>query len=255
MDPAGLFNLSGKVALVTGASRGIGAAVSKTLARFGAEVIITSRKKDSLDQVAEEIRNEGGEAVVKVCHNGDLGQIRQLFHELRQTPGKLDILINNAATNPYFGPALDMEEAAWDKTVEVNLKGPFFMSQQAAKLMKSNGGGAIVNVSSINGIIPMHGQSAYSITKAGLISMTQALAKELGGDGIRVNALLPGLTDTRFASAMTQNEDYMKTALAQIPLGRIAQPDEMCGMALFLVSPAASYVTGGAYVVDGGILA
>ena len=148
-----------------------------------------------------------------------------------------------------------MEEAAWDKTFEVNLKGPFFMSQQAAKRMKQKGAGSIINVSSINGIIPMHGQSAYSITKAGLISMTQSLAKEMGPDGIRVNALLPGLTDTKFASAMTENQEYMKRVIPQIPLGRVAQPDEMSGMILFLASPTASYVSGGAFVVDGGILA
>ena len=148
-----------------------------------------------------------------------------------------------------------MEEAAWDKTFEVNLKGPFFMSQHAAKRMKKKGGGAIINVASINGIIPMHGQSAYSITKAGLISMTKSLAKELGPDGIRVNALLPGLTDTHFASAMTENEEYMKRVLPQIPLGRAAQPDEMSGMILFLSSAAASYVSGGSFIGDGGILA
>ena len=148
-----------------------------------------------------------------------------------------------------------MEEAAWDKTFEVNLKGPFFMSQHAARRMKKKGGGAIINVASINGIIPMHGQSAYSITKAGLIAMTKSLCKELGPDGIRVNALLPGLTDTHFASAMTENEEYMKRVLPQIPLGRAAQPDEMSGMILFLSSAAASYVSGGSFVVDGGILA
>jgi NAD(P)-dependent dehydrogenase (short-subunit alcohol dehydrogenase family) len=135
------------------------------------------------------------------------------------------------------------------------LKGPYFMSQHAAKLMQKNGGGSIVNVSSINGRIPMHQQSIYSITKAGLISMTQAFAKELGGDNIRVNALLPGLTDTKFASAVTQNEELMKTVLPQIPLGRIAQPSEMSGMVLFLVSDAASYVTGSTFTVDGGVLA
>ena len=129
------------------------------------------------------------------------------------------------------------------------------MSQHAAKRMKKKGGGAIINVASINGIIPMHGQSAYSITKAGLISMTKSLAKELGPDGIRVNALLPGLTDTHFASAMTENEEYMKRVLPQIPLGRAAQPDEMSGMILFLSSAAASYVSGGSFIVDGGILA
>ncbi|MEC8185645.1 MAG: glucose 1-dehydrogenase [SAR324 cluster bacterium] len=255
MDSEKLFDLSGKLALITGASRGIGAEAAKMLARFGARVILSSRKREGLDGIAQEITEEGFEATVRPCHNGDLSQINSLFEELDREGESVDILVNNAATNPYFGPAVEMEEAAWDKTFEVNLKGPFFMSQQAAKRMKQKGAGSIINVSSINGIIPMHGQSAYSITKAGLISMTQSLAKELGPDGIRVNALLPGLTDTKFASAMTENQEYMKRVIPQIPLGRVAQPDEMSGMILFLASPAASYVSGGAFVVDGGILA
>ena len=255
MDSEKLFDLSGKLALITGASRGSGAEAAKTLARFGARVILSSRKREGLDGIAQEITEEGFEATVRPCHNGDLSQINSLFEELDREGESVDILVNNAATNPYFGPAVEMEEAAWDKTFEVNLKGPFFMSQQAAKRMKQKGTGSIINVSSINGIIPMHGQSAYSITKAGLISMTQSLAKELGPDGIRVNALLPGLTDTKFASAMTENQEYMKRVIPQIPLGRVAQPDEMSGMILFLASPAASYVSGGAFVVDGGILA
>ncbi|NBR21544.1 MAG: glucose 1-dehydrogenase [Proteobacteria bacterium] len=255
MDSEKLFDLSGKLALITGASRGIGAEAAKMLARFGARVILSSRKREGLDGIAQEITEEGFEATVRPCHNGDLSQINSLFEELDREGESVDILVNNAATNPYFGPAVEMEEAAWDKTFEVNLKGPFFMSQQAAKRMKQKGAGSIINVSSINGIIPMHGQSAYSITKAGLISMTQSLAKELGPEGIRVNALLPGLTDTKFASAMTENQEYMKRVIPQIPLGRVAQPDEMSGMILFLASPAASYVSGGAFVVDGGILA
>ena len=255
MDSEKLFDLSGKLALITGASRGIGAEAAKTLSRFGARVILSSRKREGLDGIAQEITEEGFEATVRPCHNGDLSQINSLFEELDREGESVDILVNNAATNPYFGPAVEMKEAAWDKTFEVNLKGPFFMSQQAAKRMKQKGAGSIINVSSINGIIPMHGQSAYSITKAGLISMTQSLAKELGPDGIRVNALLPGLTDTKFASAMTENQEYMKRVIPQIPLGRVAQPDEMSGMILFLASPAASYVSGGAFVVDGGILA
>ena len=255
MDSEKLFDLSGKLALITGASRGIGAEAAKTLSRFGARVILSSRKREGLDGIAQEITEEGFEVTVRPCHNGDLSQINSLFEELDREGESVDILVNNAATNPYFGPAVEMEEAAWDKTFEVNLKGPFFMSQQAAKRMKQKGAGTIINVSSINGIIPMHGQSAYSITKAGLISMTQSLAKELGPDGIRVNALLPGLTDTKFASAMTENQEYMKRVIPQIPLGRVAQPDEMSGMILFLASPAASYVSGGAFVVDGGILA
>jgi len=249
------FNLTEKVALVSGASRGIGAAIAQILAEFGANVILTSRKAENLKEVETAILKSGYQASSMVCHNGDLTQIESLFQNIKKIHGRLDILINNAATNPFYGSVLDADEAAWDKTLDVNLKGPYFMCQNVAKLMRKNGGGSIVNVSSINGRIPMHQQSIYSITKAGLISMTQAFAKELGGDNIRVNALLPGLTDTKFASAVTQNEELMKTVLPQIPLGRIAQPSEMSGMVLFLVSDAASYVTGSTFTVDGGVLA
>ena len=255
MEIPPLFNLTEKVALVTGASRGIGAAIAQILAEFGANVILTSRRAENLKEVETAILKSGNQASSMVCHNGYLAQIESLFQNIKRIHGRLDILINNAATNPFYGSVLDADEAAWDKTLDVNLKGPYFMSQHAAKLMQKNGGGSIVNVSSINGRIPMHQQSIYSITKAGLISMTQAFAKELGGDNIRVNALLPGLTDTKFASAVTQNEELMKTVLPQIPLGRIAQPSEMSGMVLFLVSDAASYVTGSTFTVDGGVLA
>ena len=255
MEVPSMFDLSSKVALVSGASRGIGATSAEILAEFGAHVILTSRKQENLEEIHTNIKNVGNQASAMVCHNGDLTQIELLFEKIHDKHGRLDILVNNAATNPFYGSVLEVDEPAWDKTLAVNLKGPFFMSQHAAGLMRKNGGGSIVNVSSINGRIPMKNQGIYSITKAALISMTQAFAKELGRDKIRVNALLPGLTDTKFASALTQNEELMKDVLKQIPLGRIAQPNEMSGMILFLVSSAASYVTGSTFTVDGGMLA
>ena len=250
-----MFDLSEKIALISGASRGIGAAIAQTLAEFGAEVILTSRSIENLKKVESRIKDSGKKVSCIACHNGELEEIEMLFKKIRNTHGSLDILVNNAATNPYYGPVIDAEVKAWNKTISVNLKGPFFMSQRAAILMRENGGGAIVNVSSINGKIPMPFQGIYSITKAGLIAMTQSFAKELGADNIRVNALLPGLTDTKFASAITKNEELMKNVLPQIPLGRIAHPGEMSGMVLFLVSDAASYVTGSTFTVDGGLLA
>ncbi len=255
MEVPAMFDLSSKVALVSGASRGIGAATAKVLAEFGAHVILTSRKVENLEEVQAQIKNGVYQASARVCHNGDLSQIKSLFEKIRDSHGRLDILVNNAATNPFYGSVLEADEKAWNKTLEVNLKGPFFMSQYAAGLMNKNDGGSIVNVSSINGRIPMVNQSIYSITKAALIWMTQACAKELGRDNIRVNALLPGLTDTKFSSALTQNDALMKQVLRQIPLGRIAQPSEMSGMVLFLVSKAASYITGSTFTVDGGMLA
>lgn len=248
------FSLENKVAVVTGGSRGIGKAIAKMLAAQGAHVILTSRKIDSLKEVADEIRAEGNLATPIACHAGNVEQIEALYKEIEENFGRLDILVNNAATNPHFGFLVEAEESMWDKTVEVNLKGPFFMIQKAVPFMKKNGGGAIVNVSSINGIKPGLFQGVYSVTKAGLINMTQSFAKELAADNIRVNALLPGLTETKFASAITGNEQIQKEIFKQIPMGRAAQPEEMAGAVLYLVSDAASFTTGSCLVSDGGYL-
>ncbi|HDP79345.1 MAG TPA: SDR family oxidoreductase [Spirochaetes bacterium] len=249
------FDLTGKTALVTGASRGIGEAIALTLAEKGAELILVSRKPDGLQKVEDEISKAGGKAVSITCHTGDMAQIAGLFEEVKKRFKKLDILVNNAATNPFFGEMLAADEGAWEKTLSVNLKGVFFMTQHAANWMKDTGGGAIVNVSSINGIKPAPFQGIYSITKAGLISLTRAYAKELAVHNIRVNALLPGLTDTKFSSALTQNEGILNLVLPTIPMKRIAKPEEMAGAVLYLVSDASSYTTGSCIVVDGGMLA
>lgn len=248
-------SLEGKTALVTGASRGIGEAIAMALAEAGATVVLSSRKIEGLEAVKAKIEGAGGTAHAVACHTGDLEQIAQLTAEVKRLCGGLDILVNNAAANPHFGPMVDAEEWAWDKIFDVNLKGPFFLIRNAAPLMKERGGGAIVNVASVNGVRPAFFQGVYSVSKAGMIAMTQALAKEMAPDNIRVNALLPGLTDTKFASAITRNEDIMKEVNRQIPAGRVAEPSEMAGAVLYLVSDAASYVTGSSLVVDGGMLA
>jgi len=249
------FSLKGKTALVTGASRGIGESIAKTLAAYGAEVILSSRKIDALESVQGDIKKAGGRAHSIACHTGDMKQIEKLFEEIKNRFQKLDILVNNAATNPYFGDNLNASESVWDKTVEVNLKGYFFISQFAAKMMASSGGGSIINVASINGIRPAPFQGIYSITKAGVIAMTKSFAKELAPVKVRVNALLPGLTDTKFAAAMTQSDELMKLILPSIPMGRVAQPDEMAGAVLYLASDASTFTTGATIVVDGGSLA
>jgi NAD(P)-dependent dehydrogenase (short-subunit alcohol dehydrogenase family) len=249
------FNLTGKIALVSGASRGIGESIAKTLAAHGAEVILTSRKIEALTTVEKQITAEGGKAVSIACHNGKMDEIENLFKEIEKRYGRLDILVNNAATNFYFGDVLNAPEAAWDKTMEVNLKGYFFMSQYAAKLMVKSGGGSIVNVSSVNGIKPALMQGVYSITKAGVIAMTKSFAKELAGFNIRVNALLPGLTKTKFSEAITENEKIMEMYLPSIPMRRAGEPEEMAGAVLYLVSDASSFTTGALIVVDGGALA
>lgn len=250
------FKLEGKTALITGASRGIGESIAKTLAAYGAEVILVSRKIEGLKTVEKQIKANGGKAVSIACHNGDMEQIRLLFENIHDKYNHLDILVNNAATNPYFGDVLNADEAAWDKTVDVNMKGYFFMSQYAAKMMTAGKGGSIINVASINGIRPALMQGIYSITKAGVIAMTKSFAKELAPFNVRVNALLPGLTETKFAAAMTGNDELMeKVILPTIPMRRSARPDEMAGAVLYLASDASSYTTGSTIVVDGGSLA
>lgn len=245
------FSLEGKIALITGASRGIGEAIAQTLADYGAHCILVSRKIEGLEFVVNNIVEAGGKAEAYACHTGYKDQIAGLFDNIEEKHGRLDILVNNAATNIHYGPMLDAHEPAWDKTFEVNLKGPFFMIQHAARLMKTSGGGAIVNVSSINAVNPMRHQGIYAITKAGLVSMTRSYARELVDDNIRVNALLPGLTATKFASALTDDAELVYS----IPMKRAAEPREMAGTVLYMVSDASSYTTGASIICDGGLTA
>ncbi|PVZ13496.1 MULTISPECIES: SDR family oxidoreductase [unclassified Pseudomonas] len=253
--PSSPFDLSAKIALVTGASRGIGEAIARLLAQHGAHVIVASRKAPACEAVAQRIRDDGGKATALACHMGDLAQIETAFTRIREEFGRLDILVNNAATNPQFGHVLDTTAEAFQKTVDVNLRGYFFACVAAGKLMREHGGGSIINVASVNGVQPAPMQGVYSITKAAVINMTQVFAKECAALGIRCNALLPGLTDTQFASALTQNPQVLKQWLPRIPLGRMARPEEMAGAVLYLASDAASYTTGTALEVDGGLLA
>jgi NAD(P)-dependent dehydrogenase (short-subunit alcohol dehydrogenase family) len=250
---AGGFDLTGKVALVTGASRGIGEATARLLAKHGAHVIVSARKAEGCEAVVRTIRAEGGSAEALPCHIGEMAQIEACFVTIRATHGRLDILVNNAATNPYYGPIEDTDLGAFQKTVDVNIRGYFFMSTHAVKLMAEGGGGAIVNVASVNGVVPGLLQGIYSITKAAVIGMTKSFAREGAPKNIRVNALLPGLTATRLAGALLAPENRSKWE-STIPMGRPAQPNEMAGTVLYLVSPAASYTTGVALNVDGGFL-
>ncbi|RRV05390.1 SDR family oxidoreductase [Pseudomonas sp. v388] len=254
MSRTELFDLDGKIALVSGASRGIGEAIARLLARQGAHVIVSSRKVESCRHVADAIIADGGQATAMACHIGETEQIVSTFEQIRQQFGRLDILVNNAATNPQFCNVLDTDPSAFQKTVDVNIRGYFFMSVEAGKLMRDNGGGSIINVASINAVSPGAFQGVYSMTKAAVVNMTKVFAKECAGFGIRCNALLPGLTDTRFASALVKNEAILNLALTQIPLKRVAEPDEMAGAVLYLASAASSYTTGVALNVDGGFL-
>ena len=254
--PIADFSLNERVAVVTGASRGIGEAIARGFAEHGASVVIASRKQEALDSVAESIANDTGQRCEpRACHTGDPEAIRRLFDWVKSEFGRCDILVNNAAANPYFGPAVDMEMGAFDKTFEVNVKGYFLMSQHAARMMVEQGGGSIINVASIGGISPGPMQAAYSMTKAAVISMTKAFAKELGSANVRVNAICPGVVETKFASVLINTPEIYERFIHQIPLGRHAQPSEMVGLAIYLASDASSYTTGAAIISDGGMLA
>lgn len=248
-----LFNLAGKVALVTGASRGIGEAIAKLLAQQGAHVLVSSRNAQSCDAVVDQIAVSGGSAEAIACHVGDLDAVEATIADIRERHNRLDILVNNAATNPYFGNVLDTDLAAYTKTVDVNIRGYFFMSVAAGKLMREQGGGVIVNTASVNALQPGMGQGIYSITKAAVVNMTKVFAKECAAFGIRCNAVLPGLTKTQFAGALFENEGIYKSVVKNIPMGRHAEPDEIAGAVLYLVSQAGSYTNGECLVADGGL--
>ena len=249
------FSLTGRVAIVTGASRGIGEAIARGLAENGATVVLASRKQADLDLVAQAITDEGGKALAVACHTGKPEDIGLLFDRVMAEYGRVDILVNNAATNPYFGPTIDATESIFDKTFEVNVKGYFLMAQRAARIMVDQGGGSIINVASIGGISPMLMQGIYSMTKAAVISMTRAFACELGGAGVRCNAICPGLTNTKFAKVLIDTPEIHDMFVGQVPMGRHAEPHEMVGAAVYLASDASSYTTGSVIVCDGGYLA
>jgi len=247
----GRGQLAGRVALVNGASRGIGEAIARGLAAEGATVVLTSRDLAAVERVAADIVAGGGEALAMACHAGRLDSIEALFERLRVSPGRLDILVNNAATNPWYGPAPDLPPEAFDKTVGVNLKGPYYMMAHAIPLMSAGGGGSIVNVASIAAQVSMPGQAVYAMTKAGLVSLTKSFAKECGPLGIRVNAILPGLVETKFAAALVDDPRVQKW-VGTLPIARTGQPEDMVAGVLYLVSDGAAYTTGATLVMDGG---
>lgn len=251
MEP--VIHLRDKVAIITGASRGIGESIAKDFARAGAKVVLASRKIEGLQVVASAIEAEGGEAFAKACHTGDAAQIEELVSATIERFGKADILVNNAATNPYFGPMMNIEDSAWDKTFEVNVKGYFAATRALVRhLLDRKAPGSIVNVASVAGQMAMPLQGVYAMTKASVISMTKTLAAELGPAGIRVNAICPGLIETKFASALTANDEILKMVLDRTALKRVGDPRDISGVALLLASDAGAYMTGECVVVDGG---
>ncbi|MEO8745009.1 MAG: glucose 1-dehydrogenase [Candidatus Dormiibacterota bacterium] len=246
------FDLSGRVALVTGASRGIGSAIASALVEQGAHVVLSSRKQADLDEEAARINAQYPERATAVAaHTGRPEDLERLVQAVMERHSRIDILVNNAATNPYFGPVLGAELGAWDKTFEVNLRGVFVLTKLVYEASMEARGGAVVNVASIGGLRPGFGLGVYNITKAAVIMLTRQLARELGGK-VRVNAVAPGLIKTRFAEALWGNEVILERVLASNPMGRIGVPEEVAGVVAFLVSDAASYVNGEVVVIDGG---
>ena len=247
-----LFDLTGKVAVITGASKGIGEDMARVFARFGAKVIVSSRKQDACDALANDIKAAGGEATGISAHVGDMAQLQNLVERTIETYGGIDILVNNAASNPVFGPSLEADGAAFDKIMLANVKAPFELSKLCYPSMKARGGGSIIMISSIAGHSPDPGLGLYSVSKASLNMLTKVLAKEWGTDGIRVNAICPGLIKTKFSQALWQDEKMLNHFTKNIPIARMGTTDEISPMALFLASSASSYTTGSLFYADGG---
>ena len=247
-----LFELDGKVALITGSSKGIGLALAEVLAEYGAKVVVSSRSQDSVDEVAKNLRAKGHTVMAQACHVGDSEQRKILVNKTIETYGGIDILINNAAINPVFKGLESMSEEIYDKMMNVNLKAAFDLSNLCFPYLKDSKGSSIINIASVEGLKPSFGLGLYGVTKAALIMLTQVQAKEWGKYGIRSNAICPGLIQTKFSSTLWQNENIMKQVVKELPAGRMAQPQELSGLAVYLASDAGSYSTGGIYTVDGG---
>ena len=246
------FDLSGRVALVTGASRGIGSAIAEALAEHGAQIVLSSRKQADLDSEAERINVQYPEQATAIAaHAGRQDDLERLVQAVMERFSRIDILVNNASTNPYMGPVLGAEPSAWDKTFEVNVRGVFLLTKLVYEASMESHGGSIVNVASTGGLKPGIGLGVYNITKAAVIMLTRQLARELGGK-VRVNAVAPGLIKTRFAEALWGNQEILDRILSFNPMGRIGLPEEVASAVLFLASDAASYVNGEVLVVDGG---
>ncbi len=251
-DPLAQFRLDGKIALITGASRGIGAAIAQSYAAVGATVVLASRKLEGVEAIATTIRAAGGTAHAERVHTGDEEAIQTLVTHTLEHFGAIHILVNNAATNPHFGPILEAETSHWQKTFDVNVLGYWRMAQACVPAMRTAGGGKIINVASIAGIRGQANMGIYSVSKAAVIMLTQILAGELAPDNIQVNALAPGYVRTRFSQAVWDDPAAYAELVQAIPQGRVAASSELVGMALYLASGASSFTTGATLVVDGG---
>jgi len=247
------FSLDGKVAIITGASRGIGRAIALRLAQAGAQVVVSSRKLENVQPVADEIVAAGGQALAVQAHVGAAGDVAALVARTVETFGRVDVAVNNAATNPHFGPLLTADEGQWDKILDTNAKGAFRVCKAVVPIMEAQGGGKIINLTSVAGLRPSPGMGMYGISKAAIIMLTQVLAVELGRANIQVNAIAPGVIKTRFSQVLWQTPQIAEPLLRSLPLGRFGEAEDVAGLALYLASPASDYVTGAVFVVDGGM--
>ncbi|MCA9230380.1 MAG: glucose 1-dehydrogenase [Planctomycetales bacterium] len=246
------FSLAGRNAIITGSTRGIGLAMARGFLEAGATVTVCSRKQEGVDEALAELKDHGDNVFGKTVHVAQLESMEQLLTASRERFGEVHLLVNNAGTNPYFGPIVDSPDSAWDKTLDVNLKGPYQLSKLVAKQMTD--GGSIINISSVAGLTALEQQGIYSVSKAALIMLTKAMARELGRQKIRVNAICPGLIKTRLSEAIWADPKIEKIVTAQKALGRIGDTDELTGAALYFASEASSFTTGAILQVDGGMV-
>ena len=252
MNSKKLFELKGKVAIVTGSSKGIGLAIARGLAENGANVVLSSRSQETVELVANQFLKDGLSVLAQSCHVGDQKQRIELVEKTTKKFGKIDILVNNAAINPVYETIEKMSNEVYDKMFNVNVKAIFDLSNLCFPFLKKEKSGSIINIASVEGLKPSLGLGIYSITKAAVIMLTQVQAKEWGKYGIRSNAICPGLIKTKFSKALWENQALLNQVKNQLPAGRIAEPEEMIGLALYLASSAGSYSTGGIYTADGG---
>ena len=246
------FDLTNKVALITGASKGIGLAIARAFGEAGGKIVISSRNQINLDVEARQLSEQGIEVTAIASNIGNFASMTKLVEQTINKYGGIDILVNNAAANPVFGAVMDTDSAAYDKIMQVNVKGPFELTKLVQESMISRGGGSIINISSIGGLSPEPMVGIYSVSKAALISLTKVVAKELGAKNIRANAICPGLIKTKFSEALWKNEKVLTSIMRHQPIAEIGEPEDIAGLALFLASDASSYCTGGVYTADGG---
>ena len=250
-----LFDLSGKVAVVTGGSKGIGRAIAGRMPEHGGKVVISGRKLDACEEVAKGIRERGGEAVATACHIGRKEELQTLVDSTKARWGAIDILVCNAAVNPFFGPAAEMPDEAYDRIMNSNVRSNFWLCNMVVPDMAARGGGSVIIVSSIGGFQGSDRLGVYCISKAADIQLARNLAVEWGEKNIRANCIAPGLIKTDFAKALWDNPEILRKTVQFTPMHRIGEPDEIAGAAVFLASPAGSYMTGQTMVIDGGRLA